>query len=76
MHAAASACEGFGPKTTQMRFPALQSRNGFLNYCGSVAPSRAEILHWCHSEEEHELECHLNDDHFQDAFSPGRISNF
>ena len=43
------------------------SPESFLNCCGSVAPSGAETFHRCHSEEELELECHLNDDHFQDA---------
>ena len=37
VHAATSACEGFGRKNTN-EIPSLQSRSGFLNYCGSVAP--------------------------------------
>ena len=47
--------------------PSLQSRSGFLNYCGTVAPFRVEFFHRCDYEEEHELKCHFYDDHFQDA---------
>ena len=67
VHAAASACEGIGKKHLINETPGLQSRSGLLNCCGSIAPFRAEIFHRCHYEEEHELECNLHDDHFQDA---------
>ena len=31
--------------------PASSPENSFLNCCGCVAPSRAEIFHRCHSED-------------------------
>ena len=45
VHAAASACEGFGQINEINETPGLQSRSGLLNCCGGIAPFRAEIFH-------------------------------
>ena len=37
VHAAASACEGFGQINELSETPGLQSRSGLLNCCGGIA---------------------------------------